>query len=78
MISLVSNLQMSMNVRMAVMSVMIMQCVPILQAVIHAPVKLVILEMDSHVLHCNTMNLVALDIGFGTDCVWVGHELQPK
>ena len=57
---------------MAVMSVMLMQCVPTLQAVIHAPVKLVLLEMDSHVLHYNTMNLVALDIGFGTECVLVG------
>jgi hypothetical protein len=53
---------------------MITLCAPILQAVTLAPVKQVILEMDSHVLYYNSITLVALDIGAGAECVWVSQE----
>ena len=46
--------QMSMSVRMAVMSVMRMLYVPTLQAVMRVPVPLVSLEMD---LHAHQLNL---------------------
>ena len=62
-----------MSAEMAVVSVMLMQCVPTLQAVIHAPVKLVLLEMDSPALYYNSMNFVTLDINSGVECVWVSH-----
>ena len=58
---------------MVVTSVMITLCAPILQAAIHAPVRQVILEMDSHVLHNNSLNLVNLDSNSGVECVWVSH-----
>jgi hypothetical protein len=64
-----------MSAEMVVTSVMITLCAPILQAAIHAPVKQVILEMDSHVLYYNSITLVALDIGAGAECVWISMSV---